>query len=111
MQLDELLERNTKGVQDLLHHELSALALAQVLFASPQPENLLQDIENMLYKRVVSTVEGIFEVILSEMDLEQALTYDTQAIRTSIQTFVDAQVKLTCTDLKDKMLWWKKKLR
>lgn len=104
----EILEKNAKGVQDLLHHELSAFALAHILATYPQPEIILQEIETMLYKRVVGIVQDIFEAILADMDLEQALTQDTTAMRASIQTFINEQVKLTCKDLKEKIKWWKK---
>lgn len=108
MELHEWLEKNTKNVRDLLHHELSTLALAQALATSPKPDVLLHKIESMLYKRVVSIIEGVFDTLLAEIDLETALAYDTASIRTSIQLFVHTQVKDTCTDIKEKIAWWNK---
>ncbi len=107
MTLEALLEKNTKGIQDLLHHELSELAIAHALACLPQPDIALKAIEAMLYKRVVNIVQGIFEELLSTIELEETLQYDLHKVRQTIQLFVNERVKETCKQVREKIKWWK----
>jgi|GEM_PF-3098567 len=109
MALQELLEKNLKGVRDLLHHEVSAFALAHSLSLLPGSEVVLKEIESKLYKHVVNIVQDIFQQLLTSIDLEETLQYDTQQVRQTIQLFVNEQVKETCLQLHQKIQWWKKK--
>lgn len=109
MPIEDLLAQNTKGVTDLLHHEVSELALAYTLSSLPQTEAVLQEIETLLYKRVVNIVQDIFEQILASLELEESLTYNMGDMRQNIQLFVNEKVKDTMTNLHTKIKWWEKK--
>lgn len=105
--LETLLQQNTKGIQDLLHHEVSSLALASMLANIPETEPILQAIENLLYKRVVQIVQGILEDILAQISLEESLAYNMADMRQTVQLFVNEQVKDLLVDLREKVKWWK----
>ena len=102
MELSELLKNNTKSIQDLLHHELSEFALAHILATLPEGEDLLREMENMIYKRTAYTVQGIFDEVSPTMDWEQN--------HQTIQLFVHEQTQEALADLKEKIYWWKRKI-